>query len=403
MLKHRMLARDAGFTLIEIAVVLGILGFLAFLLAPLATSLISASRVKETRGKVDPIKGAIVAFVVSNNRLPCPAIESLPSTDPNYGREATTPGTCTGTTALVGGGARGVVPWLSLGLNIDAVSDGFGRFYTFAVTTAQTAGSANTVPGMVGVFAVHSSTPIAPANQLNAGNLAVYVLVSHGPNGFGAFNPVSGAQTPFSGGNDELANANTIDTTFVDKEFSDNAANPFDDIVTWVPPRDLLTALSAFGVKTPQAAMAEKLQIARAALLVYMTADNADPDGGLPRTVARRLPCADVDNNGDEDCNNLVGTLPYSALGLPLLNARDSWGRAIRYAVSAPGANALRLLKSDSSSNAGIQASTQSDRVVTLSSDGPDGVQGNADDISLILTAPELASALMAASVTLDP
>jgi type II secretory pathway pseudopilin PulG len=189
--------RAGGFSLLEIAVVIAIIGFLAFMITPLIGGQMAVAKARETRNKLDPLKSAIVSFVAANNRLPCPAVENLPSTDPQYGREATTPGTCTGTTSLTGGASRGIVPWVSLGMTGEAAADAFGRFFMYAVTTSQTNLVANTIPGMTGVIAIHSATPVSVANQTNVNNLAVFVVLSYGSDGYGAFNPGSGAQTPF--------------------------------------------------------------------------------------------------------------------------------------------------------------------------------------------------------------
>lgn len=404
---YRKSRSSLGFSLIEIAVVLGILGFLAFLFTPLLGSQLAVSRYRETRGKLEPLKSSIISFVASNQRLPCPAVESLPSTDANYGIEASTPGTCAGTTSLTGGGSRGVIPWKTLGLSQESATDGFGRFFTYAVTTSQTNLNANRIPGITGVISMHNATPVATSNQINTANLAVFVLISHGLNGNGGFMPTSGSQMPLGVGNDELENSNTTNIAFVDKGFSDIAANPYDDVVMWVVPQDLLTLLAPSGYKTPQGAMTEKLQATRAALLAYVTADNADPDGAGARVVARRIPCAASDSTtGIEDCVTLAGVsgyVPWAALGIPSTTSTDPWGRALRYVVDAPGGNAARLLKNATGSNAGIQASTGSNRTVTFKSDGPDGIAGTTDDVTQTTTASELAGALLAANVSIDP
>jgi prepilin-type N-terminal cleavage/methylation domain-containing protein len=389
-----------GFSLIEIAVVIGIIGFLAFMITPLIGSQLSIAKIRETRAKLDPVKAAIVAFVAGNSRLPCPAVENLPSTDPQYGREAATPGTCTGTTALTGGASRGVIPWLTLGLTPEAATDAFGRFFTYVVTTNQTSLSSNTLPGMTGVIAIHNATPVAAGNQINAGNLAVFALVSHGTNGYGAFNPGSGNQTPFppSPGADESENANTSNVAFVDKTFSDITGNPFDDMVLWVTPREILAALGPSGVKTPQGAMSDKFAGLRGALLAYMTADNGSPGGG--RTYGRRVPCADITNDGVADCANSAGGVPWTTMRIPQTAATDAWGNVIRYTVVSTGNH---LLLSSSGANAGVQASTASTSTVTFASNGPDGAAGTGDDVTFTITAPELGAALLAAGVPIDP
>lgn len=396
-LKEGASPRQSGFSLIEIAVVLGIMGFVAFMFVPLLASQAQYGKYRETRSRLEPIRNAVIAFIASNKRLPCPAVETLPSTNANYGREAATPGTCTGTTALTGGAVRGVLPWITLGLTAETVTDGFGRFYTYAVTTTQTNLNVNTVPGMTGIITIHNATPVGPANQTNAGNLAVFIVVSHGSNGYGGFVPGNGAQTPFQGGADELENTNTTDVAFVDKGFTDSAANPFDDVVMWVPAHEILALLAPSGFKTAQGAIVEKLQTIKSALLSFIAADNSDPGGS--RSVARRVPCADVDNNGTQNCSNLVGTVPYTTLGITAATATDSWGRAIRYTVGQTS-----FLSNQNYNTAGIywNFSPQSVTMVTFSSDGPDGVQGNADDVSLTLTMAELAGILTNAGVNID-
>jgi type II secretory pathway pseudopilin PulG len=387
--------RERGFSILEIAVVIAILGFLAFLVAPILSSTVNFSRLRETRTRLDPLKTAIVAFVAANNRLPCPAVESLASADANYGREAATPGTCTGATALAGGAVRGVVPWVALGLPADVATDAYGRLFTYIVTTSQTNLTANTVPGMTGVITVHSATPVAVANQVNTGNLAVAAVISHGSNGAGGFNPGSGARTPLPVGADELENTDTANVAIVDKGFSDVAANPFDDIVLWLTPGDLLSQLAPSGVKTAQGAMQEKLQAVRAALLSFIAADAASPGG--TRTKARRVPCADASADGAADCPSQSGTVPYTTLSIPATSATDPWGRAIRYDVSSAS-----LLSSATGDFAGIYSGTNGALTIRLSSDGPDGVQGNADDVSLTLTISELRGALVAAGLQID-
>jgi prepilin-type N-terminal cleavage/methylation domain-containing protein len=386
-----------GFSILEIAVVIAILGFLAFLIAPILSSTIGYSRLRETRARLDPVKNAMVAFIAAQNRLPCPAIESLPSSSAGYGREAATPGTCTGTTLLAGGAVRGVIPWVSLGLPGDTATDAYGRFFTYIVTNTQTNLTANTLPGMGGVIAVHNATPVAAGNQLNAGNLAVAVVISHGANGSGAFNPESGARTPAPTGADELENADAANIAIVDKAASDNPANPYDDIVLWLTPGDLLAHLVPSGVKTPQGAMQEKLQSIKAAVLSFVAADTADPDGVGTRTRARRLPCADTNGDGAPDCPQRVGTVPYSALAVPATTATDPWGRLIRYDVQDPN-----LLSHLSTGTSGIYSGTNGSLTVRLSSDGPDGAQGTADDVALTLTVAELRGALVAASIAID-
>ena len=281
--------KTQGFSLLEIAIVLVIISLLLAFLLPTITGRLSTARLEATRSKEDLIKAALIAFVAQNKRLPCPAVENLPPTDANYGREATVPGTCTGTTALTTGAMRGVVPWLALGLNDDIALDGYYQRYSYIVTTTQTNLNANTVSGLTGNIAMHSATPVTVANQINVNNLAVVALISHGVNTAGAFTP-SGMRIALPAGADELENTDIANTAFISKDFSQNAGNPFDDVVMAITPTDILNGLEKSGIKTASGSINEKFDAIRNAVVAFVVADIVDPDGALPaRNKALRI------------------------------------------------------------------------------------------------------------------
>ena len=63
-----------GFSLIEIAIVMVIIGFmLASLLGPLGNRM-EQSKIEQTSKQIDDILEAIYGYAVINSRLPCPAI-----------------------------------------------------------------------------------------------------------------------------------------------------------------------------------------------------------------------------------------------------------------------------------------------------------------------------------------
>ena len=92
--------RSKGFTLVEIAVVIAIGALLLGFGLSVLTAQLTNARIKATQNQANVIKKALITFIATNNRLPCPAVETLPDTDANYGVEAPNPGTCTGTTNL---------------------------------------------------------------------------------------------------------------------------------------------------------------------------------------------------------------------------------------------------------------------------------------------------------------
>ena len=95
-----------GFTLVEMAIVLVVLGLMSsVLIAPLAAR-IEASQRHAAEGMLDDIADALTGFALMHGRLPCPGIESNPASAA-YGLEQGPP--CAFT-------ASGYLPWRTLGL-----------------------------------------------------------------------------------------------------------------------------------------------------------------------------------------------------------------------------------------------------------------------------------------------
>jgi len=94
--------RQLGFSLLEMAIVLLIVGLLlGGLLAPLSTQM-QNSRIKSTEDILNSVNDALIGFAVTYGRLPCP------DTD-NDGLEQTPP-------CPAGGNVEGNVPWATLGV-----------------------------------------------------------------------------------------------------------------------------------------------------------------------------------------------------------------------------------------------------------------------------------------------
>ena len=267
---HALLRRHLGFTLIELAVVLVIVGLIGGGMVSAWTSRLVQQRIDTTKTNAEAIKTALTLFISRNNRLPCPAIAGLAPGAAGYGQEAATPGTCTGTT-IIGTAARGIVPWMSLGLTSEAASDAYNNRMTYQVTQPATDLTAATLAGLRGTLSLHADVPIAlgmtpTGNQINgcsatAGDdgchgLAVAVILSHGANGLGAFSETGTALAAATSAR-EVQNAGN-NNAFVRSDYSTNDANYFDDIVLALRPDDLLGPLVKDGAISSARAVTQR-------------------------------------------------------------------------------------------------------------------------------------------------
>ena len=326
--------RQQGFSLIEISLVVVIMAIIGGSILALLSTQQSSARTSATHTKQDAVKQALINFVGQNRRLPCPAVATLAAGTPNYGREATNPGTCTSATiigATSNRNARGIVPWVALGLSDEATLDGYNRRFTYQVLLSETNLNAATLSGLRGNITLHSATPTAGGNQTNAGRLATAVIVSHGNNGFGAYLPQTGVLMALPTGADELENTDN-DVAFMQKDFSGSTTNPYDDIVLALSPADLLNPLQqdktmrSFGQEQDETAKA--LENTKVALLGYAMR-------------YRSLPYADTDDDGLPDTNEMTGDIPWQTLGIA---RQDAWGQVLRYSVAPPSSTSNVLI-----------------------------------------------------------
>ncbi len=242
--------RLTGFTLVEIAIVLLIVGVMAsiFALPLLGRAKVANAQVTQTRLSV--IETALSLFISQNYRLPCPANGALDATDSAIaaaGVEAINVGL---TACTLANQANGVVPWKALGLSLADVLDGWGNVMTYRVddtmirpqsmnlTFCSPGGTGPVDPTSTGLHLrcntgcsastfpaqCTSTTTVVAGRGIRvkdiAGNLladpaaspstgVAYVVISHGENGIGAYLPTGSlvtAGTP-AAGTEEAKNA----------------------------------------------------------------------------------------------------------------------------------------------------------------------------------------------------
>jgi prepilin-type N-terminal cleavage/methylation domain-containing protein len=226
-------AQQQGFSLVEIAIVLVIVGLMiGGLLTPLTVQM-DQRRVADTRRMLDEARDALVGYAVRHGHLPCPAISAA------NGEEDRSGSRCTDERR------DGFLPWATLGL---PKLDAWNHLYRYSVTPAFADSGQRfkiITPRDITIYTRDAGGALAyasPPQDVPA------VIVSHGANGAGAYSelgvPVAGAGV---GSEDERNNAQS-DVNFVARQPSGNRAQQggeFDDVVVWVSPNILFNRMVA--------------------------------------------------------------------------------------------------------------------------------------------------------------
>ena len=230
---------QSGFSLVELTVVLVIVALLSSGLLLGLSAQRDVSSNQEAQRQLDNIKEALLAFAITNGRLPCPAIPTLANTNVNAGQEDR-PNTSSACNL-----AYGALPWTSLGLpETDPWGQRFSYFASLKFTAPVVAPALASFTLETGIAPTdNSGTANIKATSASGSNLAsdlAAVVVSHGPLGAGAYT-TTGSKLAVAAG-DEEENANTT-STFVSRTLSPD----FNDQLIWIAPNQLKSRLVAVG------------------------------------------------------------------------------------------------------------------------------------------------------------
>lgn len=209
----------SGFTLIELAVVVAIVGLLlGGLLLPLATQ-VNLRRVDETEKQLSLIREALYGFAISSTpaRLPCPDTDAPPD-----GRENVDgAGDCVA--------SEGNLPWVDLGVSSQ---DAWGQTFLYRVTGSfadTTDGSA--CPGGIGQATLNVSFQLCSTGDITIQDGAGNNVATSVP----AIVVSAGAVRSRDPTTSPLEDENTNnDTVFVSRQITNQPGSEFDDMVTWV-------------------------------------------------------------------------------------------------------------------------------------------------------------------------
>jgi prepilin-type N-terminal cleavage/methylation domain-containing protein len=262
-----------GFTFVELAIVLVIVGLLLGGLIVPITAQMDMQAFRKTNASLEEIKDSLIGYAIINGRLPCPA------TAASNGLESFCPsatGTCVGTettvvqthgncssqinsviTGFLPASTLGMSPQDAQGFAIDgwggdainriryAVSPNAGAL-TFTASNGMKNAGVNSLASPTLLYVCGAKTagtaPLATctaAGAVQLANNAVFVIYSVGKNAATGGTGTDEAVNP----NPNSPNTNNDDVVFI----SQDQTSTFDDVLSWVPSSLLISRMVSAG------------------------------------------------------------------------------------------------------------------------------------------------------------
>lgn len=229
-----------GFTLLEVAIVLVIVGLLLAGGVNLLSGSADTSKYKQTQNELHEVKEALIAYYTQLKRLPCPDTG-------NDGLEETS--------CVTGNALRGFLPHVTLG--IGGSGDAWGERIKYVVSPKFT--TAVTFPPAICTDPTPRDTPASDkvtiqdlqATGQTIADFAAFALISTGKNGRQTNALMTGAFTNDGGcaglNVREQENCDTDSTLRFGTQMSGGSEIIFDDMVVWVGDYQLISQLRKAG------------------------------------------------------------------------------------------------------------------------------------------------------------
>ncbi|MBL6664417.1 MAG: type II secretion system protein [Rickettsiales bacterium] len=238
-----------AYSLLEMAIVILIISILATGALSVYFSLDSGIKEDENEKKFSIIYKAIGKYVHENGALPCPASINVArrlASSTSFG-VAGTAGICQQDGVYLGtvetNLAYGMIPVQDLELELDYALDAYGNKFTYIVDKRFTSSGSTD-----GFGSIYPATSIMTVNDKAGGQThkitddAVFVIISHGRNGLGAYGEnltsISSSKEPFDADEEENfditilnldpTNTANFDNNFINKSFDNET---FDDML----------------------------------------------------------------------------------------------------------------------------------------------------------------------------
>ncbi|OIQ78566.1 hypothetical protein GALL_397270 [mine drainage metagenome] len=227
-----------GFTMVEMAVVLVIVGLmLGASVLPLSVQA-DLRDYAETRRNMEEIKEALVGYALSHGHFPCPAKSLADGTEDRTGA------------ACTGGKRVGYLPWAELGVG---KLDGWGHLFRYSVTLAfaDSVMKIGLSPLTARDITIETRDSAGNIQHLSTVNGVPVAIVSMGKNGAWAYTADGAQVADMSATNlDEDTNGKGNGKIFVSRTVTSNiaaAGGEFDDIAAWISPNVYLNRMVAAG------------------------------------------------------------------------------------------------------------------------------------------------------------
>lgn len=176
--------RRGGFSLIEISVVLIVVSVMISGILPYISESQKTNAANDTMDRIEAIETAMLTYRAANGFIPCPSNIQATLNSAAFGTADVTASCAAATNFTDANTAAGGVPTKTLGLPDEMGFDGWGRRMVYHVAKALTV--AGTYGAGVGSITVNDAAGTARTTA------AAYAIVSHGPNGHGAYTRAGG-------------------------------------------------------------------------------------------------------------------------------------------------------------------------------------------------------------------
>lgn len=238
----RRRGRCTGFTLVEMAVVVTLIGILLAMGLAVGTSVMQNTQRSVTKERLDTIRSALIAYSQAHmGAFPCP--DAPAGAAVRDGLQDVAGPNCSAPLLPFG-----TVPYVDLGLPRETALDGYGNYISYRLASNWHAAVAGTPCGLHPWFNYYKPPTLAPGLTVNSSPPVLpvtgvgIVLISHGSNAFGAWNQggTTASKNATAGATPaEIANQ-TAGTTYNDLQVPVAPNATFDDLMVYSTPASIV-------------------------------------------------------------------------------------------------------------------------------------------------------------------